>query len=237
MKSVRTAFAALTMLFALSPSAQSASSGLLNTVEFRAHSLAALPQWQRVLKQIDAEREIYMACMQQSTACPSRAVMAWQGMIRKQIDRPRLDQIRTVNRFLNEWGYRADMRNWGQRDYWATPLQFLRHSGDCEDYAIVKYVTLRQLGFPVEQLRVVVLRDTMRDLAHAVLAVYFEGDVYILDNLSRAVLPQAEVPHYVPYYSINETTRWAHVTPVETVVAAGGEPAPSGPSPTGRTSR
>jgi hypothetical protein len=25
---------------------------------------------------------------------------------------------------------------------------------------------------------------------------------------------------YVPYYSINETTRWAHVTPVRTLVSS-----------------
>ena len=230
MNSVRTALAALAVLLALSPAARSAPLGLLNTVEFRAESLAALPQWQRVLEQIDREREIYLACLQESAACPSRAVMAWQGMIRKQIDRSRMDQIRSVNRFLNGWRYRADMRNWGQRDYWATPLQFLRHSGDCEDYAIAKYVSLRQLGFAADQLRVVVLRDTMRELAHAVLAVYHEDEVYILDNLSRGVLRQADLPHYVPYYSINETTRWAHVAPSATVVAAGEQTAPSGPS-------
>lgn len=113
-------------------------------------------------------------------------------------------------------------------------MQFLRHSGDCEDYAIAKYVTLRQLGFAADQLRLVVLRDTVRDLTHAVLAVYHEDEVYILDNLSRLVVRQAEVPHYVPYYSINETTRWAHVSPAETLVASSDRPAPSGPAKPGR---
>jgi predicted transglutaminase-like cysteine proteinase len=52
-----------------------------------------------------------------------------------------------TNRFLNDWRYKPDDQNYGQRDYWATPLEFLRRSGDCEDYAIAKYVTLRELGF------------------------------------------------------------------------------------------
>ena len=53
-----------------------------------------------------------------------------------------------------------------------------------------------------------------RNIAHAVLAVYLNEEVYIMDNLSRTVLKQHQVSHYLPYYSINETTRWAHVVPV-----------------------
>ena len=66
----------------------------------------------------------------------------------------------------------------------------------------------------------VVVRDVVRDLAHAVLAVYVDQEVYILDNLTKAVLPQERLGHYVPYYSVNETTRWAHVAPVETLVSS-----------------
>ena len=111
-------------------------------------------------------------------------------MIRDQAGRARLDQLDTVNRFLNGWRYREDAANYGRRDYWASPLEFFLRSGDCEDYAIAKYVTLRQLGFAAEQLRLVVVHDVVRDLAHAVLAVYLDDQVYILDNLTRAVLPQ-----------------------------------------------
>ena len=146
--------------------------------------------------------------------------MAWQSVVRTQRGRPPIEQIQAVNRFLNEWRYKSDDQNYGRRDYWATPLEFLRHSGDCEDYAIAKYVTLRQLGFMPEQLRLVVVRDVIRDLAHAVLAVYVDEEVYILDNLTKAVLPQERIGQYVPYYSVNETTRWAHVAPVETLVSS-----------------
>ena len=60
----------------------------------------------------------------------------------------------------------------------------------------------------------------MRDLAHAVLAVYLGGEVYILDNLTDAVLPQGRIAHYVPYYSVNELTRWVHTTRDALVVTA-----------------
>lgn len=193
---------------------------LFGTTEFRARSLAALPQWQHALRQIDAERGIYRACADPDGDCPSRGAKAWQAMIREQAGRARLDQLGAVNRFLNGWRYRDDAMNYGRRDYWATPLEFFLRSGDCEDYAIVKYVTLRELGFPADELRLVVVRDVLRDLAHAVLAVYLDDQVYILDNLTSAVLPQERLTQYVPYYSINETSRWAHVKPVETVVSS-----------------
>jgi hypothetical protein len=34
------------------------------------------------------------------------------------------------------------------------------------------------------------------------------------------VLPQDRINHYVPYYSINEETRWAHVPPADTLLSA-----------------
>jgi predicted transglutaminase-like cysteine proteinase len=215
-----TAVAALTALLAMTPSAAAAPPQLFGTAEFRAASLEALPKWQQTLLRIDQEQATYRACARASTNCPSRAAVAWQSVVRTQRDRPPIEQIQAVNRFLNEWRYKSDDQNYGRRDYWATPLEFLRHSGDCEDYAIAKYVTLRQLGFSPEQLRLVVVRDVIRDLAHAVLAVYVDEEVYILDNLTKAVLPQARIRQYVPYYSVNETTRWAHAAPVETLVSS-----------------
>lgn len=218
-----TAVAALAALLALTPTAAAAPPPLFGTAEFRAASLDALPKWQQTLRRIDHEQATYRACARASEACPSRAALAWQALIQANADRPEIEQLRAVNQFLNEWRYRSDEQNYGRRDYWATPLEFLRNSGDCEDYAIAKYVTLRQLGFTPEQLRLVVVRDVVRDLAHAVLAVYLDDEVYILDNLTTAVLPQERIGQYVPYYSVNETTRWAHVAPVETLVSARSE--------------
>ena len=219
---MNTALKALALIgvwLATAPSV-SAQPVLLGTTEFRAPSLSALPQWQRVLQRIESERSTYRVCADPEGDCPSRGAAAWQAMIRDQRGRPPLHQLDTVNRFLNGWRYKEDSANYGRRDYWASPLEFFQRSGDCEDYAIVKYVSLRKLGFAAEQLRLVVVHDSVRDLAHAVLAVYLDDQVYILDNLTRMVLPQEEVTHYVPYYSINETTRWAHVTPVRTLVSS-----------------
>ncbi len=211
--------AAAAMVIAL-PATAAAAPSLFGTAEFRAPSLQALPKWQKTLRRIERERSTYEACSQAAEACPSPGAAAWQAMLRSQAGRPKMAQLRAVNAFLNDWQYKTDDRNYGRSDYWATPLEFLRRSGDCEDYAIAKYVSLRQLGFSADQLRIVVLQDVKRNLAHAVLAVYLNDQVYVLDNVTRAVLTQEELPHYVPYYSINETTRWAHAAPADRAVAS-----------------
>jgi predicted transglutaminase-like cysteine proteinase len=232
-KPIIKAVAGLAALLACSVPAAASAPSLFGSVEFRAQSLAALPQWQSTLARIEQERPVYLACARSAGSCPSRSVLAWQSLVKGQIGRARIEQLSAVNQFFNNWRYKTDEQNYARRDHWATPLEFLRQSGDCEDYAIAKYVTLRQLGFPAERLRIVVVRDVLRDLAHAVLAVYLGDQVYVLDNLTRAVLPHQRVTHYVPYYSINESTRWAHVMPADALVssATGGRASSSPAAP------
>ncbi|MGH1481071.1 MAG: transglutaminase-like cysteine peptidase [Geminicoccales bacterium] len=184
---------------------------LFDTVGYRNNSLDALPQWRRVLDEIREEEALYHACGNGIVPCPSKSLLAWYAMMKGQAEQPKMAMLHAVNRFVNQWPHRSDSVNHDQVDYWSSPLTFLRRSGDCEDYAIIKYVSLREMGFPAEDLRIVVVRDTLRDLAHAVLVVHVEGDLYVLDNLFQAVLPQARVRQYLPYYSVNEQARWAHI--------------------------
>lgn len=204
------------------PTAAAASEfpALFDTVEYRGESLAALPQWQRVLREIEAEASLYADCADARKPCDQRALMAWQAMIKSQRGGEAMIQLRAVNRFVNRWRSRSDQDNHQTVDYWASPLTFLRRSGDCEDYAIIKYVSLRQLGFDAEQLRLVVVRDGLRDVAHAVLAVHVGDEVFILDNLFQAVLPQQMVSQYLPYYSVNENARFSHLPPESLLLAS-----------------
>lgn len=187
---------------------------LFGSIEFIGGSLAALPQWVRVLEKIKGEKKIYEACNADITKCPLPAMAAWQAKIRSVEGLPRLRQMEELNRFFNSWTYRVDLENYGSDDYWATPMQFLRRSGDCEDYAIIKYVSLRVLGFPADKLRIVVVRDVLRNIAHAILAVYLGNDILIMDSLFDGVLSHHQVTFYAPQYSVNEKKRWAHIKPI-----------------------
>jgi predicted transglutaminase-like cysteine proteinase len=126
---------------------------------------------------------------------------------------PPLEQLKQANSFWNRWPYRLDPDAYGKPDYWAAPYEFVKNSGDCEDYSIAKYYTLRELGFAPEVLRIVVVMETVRNIAHAVLVVYLDGEAYVLDNLSANVLPHTRLRNYVPQFSVNEEFRWAHVRP------------------------
>ena len=185
------------------PGAPGAKVQLFGTVEFK-RPLSSLPNWLDLLKR-NAKDPIFI---------PGKYFkknVTWDSFREKAQGKSPMELLRYVNAFWNTWPYKEDIVNWGVEDYWAIPAEFLKKSGDCEDYAIVKYFTLKELGIPRENMRIVVVRDTVRNLAHAVLAVYLDGDAYILDNLSNAVLSHSRIRQYSPQYSVNEVGRWAHL--------------------------
>jgi predicted transglutaminase-like cysteine proteinase len=113
---------------------------------------------------------------------------------------------------MNRTRYVVDPRNYGVPDYWATPQQFLRRDGDCEDYAITKYLSLRALGVPSSEMRILVVQDLNLRLAHAILIVYHNGRALILGNQIKSVVDTSVVRHYKPIYPINENFWWLHRT-------------------------
>lgn len=129
-------------------------------------------------------------------------------------------QIASINEFVNGTDFIEDRDNWGMKDYWSAPGEFFANGGDCEDYVISKYLSLRRLGFRADDLRLVVLIDRNRRLAHAVLVVDLDGRSLVLDNLSDRVRSWSEFPHYRPLYSLNEQAVWLHVRVRETAQLA-----------------
>jgi predicted transglutaminase-like cysteine proteinase len=202
-------------LAALAPAALAVGGWrIFGTVEFRSDSLKALPRWERALIKINDERPQYAACDQHEKNCTSRGMVAWRAMLKSAKGRPPEEQLRIVNRFTNAWDYRTDDTVWMKDDFWASPSEFLKFSGDCEDYSILKLVSLRELGFADDDVRIVIVRDVLRNIPHAVLAVKMADKIFIMDSLFDAVLPQESVMQYAPQYSINETSRWVHVAPL-----------------------
>ncbi len=122
-------------------------------------------------------------------------------------------QLTLVNLYWNQYPYREDIRVYKTEDYWAIPDEMVKNSGDCEDYSIAKYYTLKDLGYPTDKMRIVVVLETIRNIAHAVLAVYTDDDVYILDNLSNRIFSHSVLKNYDPRFSINESWRWVHMRP------------------------
>lgn len=125
-------------------------------------------------------------------------------------DKDKATQIAEVNKMMNLADYVQDQTNWGISDYWASPGEFIAKFGDCEDYAIAKYMALKYIGFPAESMRVVAVKDLNLKVGHAILAVYLEDHVAILDNQIKIVVDSRKIRHYEPVYSINEKAWWRH---------------------------
>lgn len=176
---------------------------LFGTKEFR---LDALPGWVRVV-----ERNLADPIFVEDKKLVNFNPTTWAQFKAQAKAKQGLDLLRFVNKFWNQSRYILDIKNWGIDDYWATPAEFSKKSGDCEDYAIVKYFTLKELGFPQDYMRIVALTSSLHNnQGHAVLVVYLENDAFVLDNLSDKVLSHSQIPHYNPQFSVNETGRWGH---------------------------
>lgn len=169
--------------------------------------LSPFTKWTHVLGAYAGERQRMGADCVAGESCK---MQQWAGFIDSLRGLDRWSQIVEVNRRMNTAPYIEDVDNYGSTDYWATPAEFFDRSGDCEDYAIAKFMTLRELGVPNEQMRIAVVHDTNLDLVHAVLVVYHDDVAYLLDNQIEQVVRVDSVRHYRPYYSLNESLWWRH---------------------------
>lgn len=179
-----------------------------HSIEIKRNNLAPFTKWTGMLQRFKEEKIIVRNCKPTKTKeCPYDH---WEVLLKKLRKMPKRKQLETVNTYMNETRYIIDPINWGVDDYWATPGQFFFKDGDCEDYAIVKYMTLRRLGFTPDVMRIVVLQDLNLGIAHAVLVVHFGAADLVLDNQIKQVVDAKTIRHYVPYYSINENAWWLH---------------------------
>lgn len=142
-----------------------------------------------------------------------------------------LKKLKNVNEYFNrKLRFESDQKVWGQEDYWATPIEaMIKGSGDCEDYAIAKYFSLKFSGVPVSKLRITYVKariggaDSNVTQAHMVLTYYSMPDAepLVLDNLISEIRPASRRIDLAPIFSFNSEGVWA---------AGGGSPQPGGGS-------
>jgi predicted transglutaminase-like cysteine proteinase len=130
------------------------------------------------------------------------------------------NKIIGVNKIMNKVRYITDSNNWGKTDYWATPIEFMKRGGDCEDFAIAKYTALRMLGVPESRLRVAIVQDTYKGIPHAVLIAYADSGAMLLDNQIKDAVYTETTRRYKPIYSINRQAWWLHKDGAPTRVAS-----------------
>ena len=183
--------------------------GLFGYEESERNNLEIFPQWLSVLERNIKQHAPRGNC--ETNKLDQCHLKHWHKFLRsiKHYDERR--QIENINRYANQQQYILDIENYGLEDYWATPREFLQNSGDCEDYAIIKMLSLKMLGYDMKNIRLVVLQDTNISIAHAVLAIKNIGDTLILDNQISEVVSHKYILHYVPVYAVSENKWWMFI--------------------------
>nr|WP_240618851.1 transglutaminase-like cysteine peptidase [Alteromonas gracilis] len=142
----------------------------------------------------------------------SENVAKWRQLVTELQSEDIDEKLYEINRFFNRFDFVDDLVHWQQKDYWATPIEFISTgAGDCEDYTIAKYFSLIELGISEDQLRLMYVTALELRQPHMVLA-YYETPTsvpLVLDNINRRILPANKRRDLSPIYSFNGNGLWA----------------------------
>jgi predicted transglutaminase-like cysteine proteinase len=163
-------------------------------------------KWLGVERKLEDERVQLALCDGDRERCASEAALKFLAIVdsgRQREGRARLGEInRAVNLAIHPMD---DITQWGEADVWSSPLVTFYHgAGDCEDYAIAKYVALRMAGVAAEDLRILVLVD-LHGEGHAVAAARLDGHWLLLDNRRMAMVEDINARFYRPLFVIDDS--------------------------------
>ncbi len=179
-------------------------------------------KWIGIERKLDDERVQLALCDGDREQCVSPAALRFLEIVdtaRAKQGRARLGEInRAINLAIKP---QSDMAQHGQIDVWSSPLDtFASGAGDCEDYAIAKFVALRMAGLAAEDIRIVVLRDLLRGEDHAVTLARLDGHWLTLDNRRMAMIEDAEIRNYRPLFVLADHRIMRYDNPPVTSLAS-----------------
>src|SRR5580692_7075778 len=172
-------------------------------------------KWLGVERKLDDERVQLALCDGDRERCVSPAALRFLAIVdnaRAREGRARLGEInRAINLAIRPM---SDLAQYGEIDVWSSPLVTFYHgAGDCEDYAIAKYVALLEAGIAADDLRIVILRDTLSGEDHAVTAARIDGHWLMLDNRRMAMIEDNYVRNYRPMFVIDQSGLMKYADP------------------------
>lgn len=171
---------------------------------FRAPEGLLWDKWRGVEAAMSKEQTVLNQCRADAESCPSYAAQFLRliNVVSSKSGRAKLDEAnRAVNTAIR---YVSDHAQHGEADRWSAPLAtFATAKGDCEDYAIAKYVALREAGFSRDDLQLVLVRDRAVRQDHAVLAAHLGDRWLILDNRRSELIEDADASSFTPLFAIN----------------------------------
>jgi predicted transglutaminase-like cysteine proteinase len=163
-------------------------------------------KWAAAAREIESEMLVLALCEENRSRCTSPEALRFLDIVQVGKAREGRARLGQINRALNLAVKPAsDEALYGAADVWRTPLQLLAMgAGDCEDYAIAKYVALRVAGVAADDLRLVILRDNIRGEDHAVASVRLDGHWLLLDNRRMALVEDVSLLHHQPLFVLDQ---------------------------------
>lgn len=140
-----------------------------------------------------------------------RNLLAWQQFIRDDNSSTDAQKLEQVNKFFNKFEFVSDIIHWSRMDYWATPIEFIAsEGGDCEDFALAKYFTLKLIGVAEEKIHLTYVKALNLNQAHMVLTYYEKPGAVplVLDNLINIIEPATKRTDLLPVYTFNGSGLW-----------------------------
>lgn len=169
---------------------------------------------------VELDRMLLLASQRYGDAGAS-SVTAWRTLLTSTAGQSDSVKLQRVNDFFNRrTRFRDDRDIWGVEDYWASPLEVLgRAEGDCEDFAIAKYMTLKLMGVSSDKMRLAYVKARLGGpqsslvQAHMVLSYYPapEDEPLILDNLISDIRPASRRPDLTTVFGFNTEGLWVGV--------------------------
>jgi len=138
-------------------------------------------------------------------------LITWQTLINTDESKSDLEKMEKVNQFFNQMTFVDDIIHWKKKDYWATPVEFLvTKGGDCEDFSLAKYFTLKVMGIPEGKMNMTYVKSLELNQAHMVVTYYATPDAepLVLDNLVPEIKLSSQRQDLLPVYSFNGSGLW-----------------------------
>jgi predicted transglutaminase-like cysteine proteinase len=160
-------------------------------------------KWHAIEAEIEQEEAVLAQCRTEQ-ACPA-AAKELLDIVAEGADRTGRARVGLINRAVNlALILTSDEAQWGVEDHWSPPFETLQtHRGDCEDYAIVKYVALLEAGLSQDDLKIVILRNLLPNEDHAVLAARVDGEWLILNDNSLALVRDSDMVRVQPKFLLD----------------------------------
>ncbi|MDI1347570.1 MAG: transglutaminase-like cysteine peptidase [Pseudolabrys sp.] len=196
-------------LLLIGPAARAESAELFGLATVAVADGALPATWRKLQTEIQSDERIVVQCRAEPQSCAWPAALRFIAIVGEGNGYDGLARIGRINRAVNLAIGAANAV--AVQSAWSSPLQTLAvGSGDCKQYAVLKYAALQDAGIAADDLRLVIVRikrpqnPGVKPTGHALVAVRNDADWIVLDNRSLAMIESRQVlDQYLPLFVLD----------------------------------